>query len=164
MNKIKRLAILFFLLSSFYLSAQSKKDLRENKILSETTYTTSYENGKEVSYKDTYTVYDKNGNVIEETEYAKNGDIKRKETNKYNANNDKTEEVVFDGKDKTTTKTVFYYNATGKKIGEIIYDSSGIIKQQISYSYNSKDFRVEKKTYDANKKLLSVKKYVYATR
>jgi hypothetical protein len=164
MNKIKLFPILGFMLVSLFVSAQSKKDIRENKILSETTYTTSYENGKEVSYKDTYTVYDKNGNVIEETEYTKTGDIKRKETNKYNANNDKTEEVVFDGKDKTTTKTVFYYNALGQKIGEISYDSSGKIHHQISYSYNSNGFKTEKKTYDAGKKLLSVKKYTYTNR
>jgi hypothetical protein len=162
MNFHKLLAFVIICTTITFVSAQSKKDIRENKIVSETSNTTAVENGKEVTYKDSYIVYDKNGNVTEETEYNKDGSIKRKETNKYNANKDKTEEVVFDGKDKTTRKTTFFYNSGGQKIGEIEYDGSGKIVKQSMITYNANGFKTEKKTYDANKKLLSTKKFTYS--
>ena len=58
--------------------AQSKKDLAKNNILSETTTVTKIEDGKEITFKDTYTVYDKDGKVIEETNYNKEGAVKEK--------------------------------------------------------------------------------------
>jgi hypothetical protein len=143
-------------------SAQSKKDIRENKIVSETSTISITENGKEIIYKDSFTVYDKQGNIIEQTDYNKEGGIKRKETNKYNANKDKTEEVVFDGKDKTTIKTTFFYNSNDQKIGEIEYDGTGKILKQSMITYNANGFKTEKKTYDANKKLISIKKFTYS--
>ena len=162
MNIDKLFVIVMLCLTIATVSAQSKKDIRENKIVSETSNITTIENGKEVTYKDSYILYDKNGNIAEETEYNKDGTIKRKETNKYNANKDKTEEVVFDGKDKTTRKTTFYYNANGQKIGEIEYDGSGKIEKQSMIIYNANGFKTEKKTYDANKKLISTKKFTYS--
>lgn len=141
--------------------AQSKKDIKENKIVSETTYVTIIENGKETTYKDTYTLYDKNGCVAELTEFYKDGTIKKKETNKYNASKDKIEVLIFDGKDKTTEKTTYLYNSNSQKIGEIEYDGSGNIIKQSMIIYNANGFKTEKKTYDANKKLISTKKYFY---
>lgn len=162
MNFEKLWVIVLLCLTITTVSAQSKKDIRENKIVSETSNITTIDNGKEVTYKDSYVVYDKNGNVAEETEYNKDGTIKRKETNKYNTNKDKTEEVVFDGKDKTTHKTTFFYNSGGQKIGEIEYDGAGKILKQSMITYNANGFKTEKKTYDANKKLISTKKFTYS--
>jgi hypothetical protein len=162
MKNIRPLSFILFLLVATSIAAQSKKDIRENKIVSETSTITVTESGKESTYKDSYTVYDKIGNVTEQTEYNKDGTIKRKETNKFNANKDKTEEVVFDGKDKTTHKTTFFYNSGGQKIGEIEYDGSGNILKQSMIIYNANGFKTEKKTYDANKKLISTKKFTYS--
>jgi hypothetical protein len=145
-------------------TAQSKKDIRDNKIVSETSFVTTMENGKETTYKESYTIYDKKGCVTEQTEYTKEGAIKRKETNKYNINKDKTEEVVYDGKDKTTQKTTFLYNANGQKIAEIESDGSGKIMKQSMILYNANGLKTEKKTYDANKKPISSKKYTYSTK
>ena len=143
---------------------QGKKDIRDNRIATETSYVTSTENGKEITYKDSYTVYDKNGCVVEQIDYNKEGAIKRKETNKYNANKDKIEEVVYDAKDKTTQKTTYFYNSQYQKIGEIEYDGAGQIKKQILTTYNPNGMKAEKKTYDANKKLISTKKFTYTTK
>jgi hypothetical protein len=156
------LSFILFLFVTTLIAAQNKKEIRENKIVSETSTITVIENGKETTYKDSYTVYDKNGNVTEQTDYSKEGGIKRKETNKYNTNKDKTEEVVFDGKDKTTSKTTFFYNSNGQKIGEIEYDGAGKILKQSMITYNANGFKTEKKTYDANKKLISTKKFTYS--
>jgi hypothetical protein len=158
------MTLAFFCFAITTVMGQGKKEIRDNKIASETSYVTSYENGKEITYKESYTVYDKNGCVTEQTEYNKEGAIKRKETNKYNANKDKIEEVVYDGKDKTTQKTTYFYNSEYQKIGEIEYDGAGIIKKQSLIIYNAKGMKAEKKTYDANKKLISTKKFTYTTK
>ncbi|MEI6574903.1 MAG: hypothetical protein WCO63_01870 [Bacteroidota bacterium] len=158
------ISLFLAMLLSYPLFAQSKKDIRNAKIASETTTVTQTDNGKDITYKETYTIYDKNGNVTEQTEYNKEGAVKRKESNKYNADNDKTEEVVFDAKEKTTRKTSFTYNVDGSKTGEIEYDEKGIILKQSTYTYNNKGLKTEKKTFDGKKKLLSTKKYNYTTR
>jgi hypothetical protein len=158
------LTLAFFCFAMTTVMGQGKKEIKDNKIVSETSYITSNENGKEVTYKDSYMVYDKNGCVTEQTDFNKEGGIKRKETNKYNANKDKIEEVVYDGKDKTTQKTTYFYNSEYQKIGEIEYDGSGLIKKQSLITYNRNGMKAEKKTYDANKKLISTKKFIYTTK
>lgn len=155
------LTSLFFLTSGY---CQSKKDIRNAKVATETTTTTITDNGKEITYKDSYTVFDKNGNVNEQTEYNKDGTIKRKESNKYNASNDKIEEKIFDAKDKSTKKTTFTYDVNKNKTGETEYDENGTVIRQVIYSYNNKGLKTEKKTYDGKKKLISTKKYTYTNR
>jgi hypothetical protein len=154
--------ILILAFSSPALFAQSKKDIRENKIFSETVYNTKSADRKEV--KDTYTVYDKNGNAIEKVEYNKEGLVKKTEKNTFNSNKDKTEESVFDASGKLKSRTAYVYNSNGDKIGEIEYDGSGVIIKQSITTYDAKGFKVEKKIYDGNKKLITVKKYVYTKR
>lgn len=164
---MKTESYLVFVMCAVFISAlqaQSRKEIRENKIISETSFVTSNENGKEVTYKDSFTVFDKNGNISEQTEYNKEGGIKRKETNKYNANKDKIEEVVYDGKDQTTRKTMFLYNSNFQKTGEIEYDNSGNVIRQSMILYNAKGLKSEKKVFDANKKLIATKKYTYNTK
>jgi len=78
MNCFKTTALILFTFYTLFLNAQSKKDIRNNKISAITTITTNFENGKEISYKDCSTIFDKNGNIVEETEYFSNGTIKSK--------------------------------------------------------------------------------------
>lgn len=153
--------IIIGLLLCTSISAQSKKDIKNNNISSETTYITINENGKEITYKDSYTEYNDEGNVTEQTDYLKDGSIKHKETNKYNSQKKKVEETVFDAKDKTNKRTVFTYNDDNKKESETEYNDSGKLIKQSVFTYNKKGFKIEKKTYDANKKLIATKKYIY---
>jgi len=155
------LAAIFFMAQ---LHGQSKKDIRNAKVSAETTTTTIIEGGKEITYKDSYTLYDKNGNVSEQTEYSKDGSVKHKESMKYNADNDKIEEKVFDAKDKSTKKTTFTYDANSNKIAENEYDENGKLVKQITYAYNNKGLKTEKKVFDGKKKLISTKKYTYTSR
>ncbi len=157
-------SILLFLSFSFGAFSQSKKDIRNNKIVSETAVITITESGKEISYKDSYTLYDKNGNVIEQTEYNRDGSIKNKETNKFDANKNKIETTEYNEKDKTTTKTTFVYDKNDNKILETEYDNKGKIIKQSAYIYNNKGFKTEKRTVDGNKKLIAIKKHTYATK
>lgn len=158
--------ILFSIIVLLNLSAfsQSKKLLKEHKINSETVYVTKVVDGKEVELKDSKTVYDKNGKVIEEEEYNKQGELKKTTKSKYNSDKDKIEETIYDGKGVMISRTTFIYNSSGEKVGEIEYDGkNNIVKQSITV-FDSKGFKVEKKTYDGNKKLISTKKYVYTKR
>lgn len=162
---MKNLSVLLF--CCFVISnsfAQSKKDIAKNNILSETATVTKIEDGKEITFKDTYTVYDKDGKVIEETNYNKEGAVKDKKSYKYDAQKNKIEESDFEGKSNETKKTTYTYNANNDKVSEIEYDASGNIKKQITYTYDSNGFKKDKKTYDANKKLISIKKYTYTPR
>lgn len=146
------------------LYSQSKKKIREHKIISETTYNLKIIDGKEVSIKDSYEVYDKNGNVIEQTEYNKEGAIKKTEKTVYNANKDKIEEATYDGSGNLKSKKAYTYNSSGEKIGEIEYDGNGSIIKQSLTLFDTQGFKTGKRTYDGNKKLISTKKYVYNQR
>ncbi len=160
--KVKHsILFLFLLFIALNTSAQSKKDIKNNKIASETSMITTSEDGKEVTYKDSYTVYDKNGCVTEQLDYAKDGTVKRKEINKYNSKKDKLEETIWNYKDKTYKKTSYAYDLNGLRVGEIEYDENGKTVKQCLIFYNSKGFKTEKRTYDGNKKLISTKKFNY---
>lgn len=164
MKKHIFLIILLLSVATLTVNGQSKKRIREHKVMSETVYTTKTVNGKEVQVKDSYEEYDKNGNVILKIEYNKEGAVKKTEKYKYNANKDKIEEIVYDATGKLKSHFTFVYNSSGERIGEIEYDAAGkIIKQSIT-TYDSKGFKVEKRTYDGDKKLISVKKYIYTKR
>jgi glycogen debranching enzyme len=164
MNKSKNILSLLLIFISLFSFAQSKKDIRNNKIASETAMITVTENGKEITYKDSYTIYDKNGNVIEQTEFNRDGSIKNKETNKFDANKNKIETTEYNEKDKTTTKTTFVYDKNDNKILETEYDGKGKIIRQSAYIYNNKGFKTEKRTVDGNKKLIAIKKHSYSTK
>jgi predicted mannosyl-3-phosphoglycerate phosphatase (HAD superfamily) len=145
-------------------SAQSKKDIRNNKIVSELCTISVTENGKDISYKDSYTVYDKNGNIVEQTEFNRDGSIKFKEINKYDAKKNKIEKTEYSDKDKKTIKTTYGYNANDDKVMETEYDNTGAIYRQSVFLYNNKGFKTEKRTIDGNKKLIAIKKYIYSAR
>lgn len=159
-KKYSLIIVIILFVSS--ISAQSKKDIRNYKIASETATITVTENGKENTYKDSYTVYDKNGSIIEQTEFNKDGSVKNKESNKFDTNKNKIETIEYNDKDKTISKTTFLYDKNDRKVLEIEYDSKGKIVKQSAYLYNNKGFKTEKRTVDGNKKLVAVKKYIYA--
>lgn len=161
MSMSKYITIILLIINTLSINAQSKKLIRNNKITSLFSNITIYENGKEINYKDGYVVYDKNGNIIEETEYFSNGSIKSKKTYKYNYDKNKVEEIEYDGKTKSTTKTINSYDSDGNKISEVILGDNDKVLKKIIYIYDNKGLRKEKKTFDENNKLISVKKYIY---
>ena len=78
-----------------YSFAQGKKDIKKTKMKSMTEFVTTTENGKENTYKAYYVAFNKNSEIVEETEYNNNGSIKKGETTKYDLNNNKIEETHF---------------------------------------------------------------------
>lgn len=155
-------------------NAQGKKDIKKTKMKSMTEFVTITENGKEMTYKAYYVAFNKNADVIEETEYNNNGSIKKGETTKYDVNNNKIEETYFQLKEKKiaknnsepieniNTKTVYKYNAHNDKTEEDELDitNAKLLKKHL-YSYNNKGEKNLKETYDAEKKLIKKETFVY---
>jgi hypothetical protein len=152
-------------------NAQGKKDVKKNKIKSITEIVTTTENGKEITYKAYYIAFNKDGEVTEETEYYSNGTIKKKETTKYDANDNKVEETFYQKKNPKSDdesealinqKIVYKYNVHNDKVEEDEIDASTgkIIKMQL-FLYNSKGERNIEETYDANKKLIKKALFTY---
>lgn len=145
------------LLVSYTTNAQSKKEIKKNKISSVTVTETS--GSKTIN--DSKTTYDENGEVIEKSEYNKDGVLKK--TMKYKMNNlgDVIQEEEYDEKNTLKEKTIISYNANGDKKDELVYDSNGKLIKKHVYVYDKKGLKTERKTLDAAGKLVSVKKYTY---
>lgn len=159
-------AILVFILASFHLSAQSKKQIKEYKIKSCTETTVLYTDGKEsATFKSAFMSFDKEGNTTEEIQYNQDGSVKRRETAKY-AGKNKTEEVVdtrgdkdVDGSKNNYRKTTYKYNANGDKTEETDYDAAGNVVKRTTYAYTKSGDKQFEVIYDGSGKL--VKKFVY---
>lgn len=150
-------ALFAFLLVGNTTIAQSKKDIKKNKIGSLTVTETS--GSKTIN--DSKTTYDENGEVIEKSEYNKDGILKK--TMKYKMNNlgDVVQEEEYDEKNSLKEKTIISYNASGDKKDELVYDSNNKLVKKHVYVYDKKGLKTERKTYDASGKLISSKKYTY---
>ncbi len=169
----------FILVNSFlnYSLAQGKKDIKKNKIKSITEFVTVTENGKEISYKAYYVVFNKNSEIIEETEYTSNGSIKKGETTKYDVNNNKIEETYFEQKErknpknnsepieKINIKTVYKYNVHNDKIEEEELDIvNAKLNKKHLFSYNKKGEKDSEETYNAEKKIIKKETFIYNNR
>lgn len=166
----------FILINSFlnYSFAQSKKDVKKNKIRSMTEFVTITENGKETTYKAYYIAFNKNADIIEETEYNSKGTIKKGETTKYDVNNNKIEETHFHQKEKKNPKnnseeveiinikTVYKYNAHNDKTEENELDitNAKLVKRHL-FTYNAKGEKNAEEIYNAEKKMVKKETYVY---
>jgi hypothetical protein len=162
-----------FIFVSGFLSAQSKKKIKELKIKSSTENVTLYKDGKATAtYKSDYQVFDKDGNTILEMEYNQDGTVKRKETHQYVGEN-KTEEIVEhpsggtdngddNGPPKKYKKTTWKYDSYGNKIEEDEYDAAGTLQGKKTYVYAPKGghllFEME---YDSKANLLKKTAYGY---
>lgn len=171
-----KIIITFTLINSFlnYSLAQGKKDVKKNKMKSMTEFVTITENGKEITHKAYYVAFNKNADVIEETEYNNNGSKKKGETTKYDVNNNKTEETYFQQKERKNeknnsepieninTKTVYKYNVHNDKIEEDELDvtNAKLLKKHV-YSYNNKGEKDLEETYNAEKKMVKKETFIY---
>src|SRR3954471_308650 len=108
--KIARLLFAAAILLAFHANAQSKKEIKKNKVKMLKESHTSVENGKESTFDVSMEKYDDNGNVIEEVDYDKEGKIKSHNTSTYDKNGDKIEEQVLTEDGKLKKKKTFKYN------------------------------------------------------
>lgn len=133
---MKPLLILILLAIPCILTAQSKKDIKNNGIKKCSVYNVSVVNGKEVKKLETLIKYDDSGREVEEVTYDK-------KTGKV----EKTE--------------VFSYDENGKKSKVTEKDAAGKVVKTSVYKYDSREFRVEKQILDGAGKTKSKDVYVY---
>ena len=88
-------AILFASFVVLSVSAQSKKDLKKNKVKSVRETETTLVNGKELTADNSFYRYDSNNEVIEEIDYDSEGKVKMHNTYVYNKNGDKIDPIYF---------------------------------------------------------------------
>src|SRR4051812_7667772 len=163
--KPKLFCLFFLLIFSFLSFGQSKKEIKKNKIKSITELTSVIENGKEITFKDYYYVFDKEGRGIEETDFNKNGSVQKKQSSKYDNNDNKIEETYFHDKELKTNeeraiaesaqnkniRTVNKYNANNDKTEESTFDvSTGKLINKERFSYNAKGEKILEETYNGD--------------
>ena len=160
---MKHLLLSFILIFSVVsLFAQSKKEIKSNKIKSSTEVHIIAGHEKDSTYKDTYQAFDKDGNTIEEIKFNPNGTVKKRRTFKFDSDKNKTEEVEYDGTT-LSKKHQYSYNAHGDKVLEVTYDGSNKLVKKEVYIYNSLGLKVEHKIYDGNNVLIETHKFTYDT-
>jgi YD repeat-containing protein len=135
--------LLSFLIFPLESTAQSKKEIRNNNIASETTYITVFENGKQLKYKDSYVSYNDSGDKTEEVEYGKDGKAKNRKIYKYSAEGKLAEESEYSSKSGKTKVYKYTYDENGNKLTETEYNSSGKMVQKYVYTYDEKGFKSE---------------------
>ena len=91
---MKNVLILVLVILSLAGFSQKKKEIKKNRIKS--IVVTDTENGKTIN--DSKTIYNTNGEVIEEVNYDKTGQVKSILKYKYNSEGDVLEEAEYDPK------------------------------------------------------------------
>jgi len=125
-------AALFFM-STFAATSQQKP--APQKIKSVIVYDEKYDKLISKRTKDSETVYDAHGNIIEDIQYINN---------------------------KVDKHFQYQYDASDNKIKELELDSSGKVTKTSEYKFD-KGLRIEKTIYGADGKLKTKKTYVYTT-
>jgi hypothetical protein len=172
-----KLVYLFYLsVLTLFSVAQSKKEIKNNKIKSVTELETVTENGKEITYKIYYCMFDKSGRIIEETDFNKNGNIQKRILTRYDNNNNKIEETYFydkgskpvddkikaESKQNLNTRTAYKYNANNDKTEETMFEiPSGKLITKQNISYNGKGEKVMEDTFNGEGKLIKKTTYTY---
>ena len=149
--------------------AQNKKTILKNNIKSITEDVTLYENGKEYTYKESYILYNIDGKVLVETCNNKNGILVKKETYKYDNENNKTEETCYNKKEAEqeqkmqikNSRTTFKYNAHKDKTEEVEYDSNNKVLKKVVYVYNNNGEKSCETCYDISGKIKKKVNYMY---
>jgi|GEM_PF-1536809 len=137
-------------------SAQSKLSIKKHKIKSVTEY-----DFKTKNIIDGKTVFDANGETVEEYLYNKEGKLKAGHKYKRDNTGDVTEELKYDDKNKLKEKRIVKHNEQGEKLEETFYNATNKLTKKHVYIYDAKGLKTERKTYDDKGKLKSIKKYIY---
>lgn len=154
------LAVLFILSSSF-IFAQSKKDIKEAGVVSRTETTVKSEKGGSLSYIESVEKYDDNGNKTEVIEYKSNGDISTYTQYSYNENGRLFKEVRINPVNKQPKITIeFQYAEDGKLEKEIHYDSKNQLKKTSEFKYDG-NLKISKTTTNASGKIIETKTFTY---
>ena len=123
-----------FLFLGLFVNAQSKKELKENKIKQITTYNYVNKLGKTYKIKDNYRVYNEKGYLVKEVEYNKEGKLKFVKKYYYNSDSDKIKEELFDNTNKLEKTTLYNYK-DGLKISKKVLNTKGDLISKKEFEY-----------------------------
>ena len=126
--------IVFLLFAGLFVNAQSKKELKENKIKQITTYNYITKLGKTYKVKDKYRVFNVKGYLVKEVEYNKEGKLKFIKKYYYNSDNDKIKEELFDNA-KKLEKTTLYSYKEGLKVSKKVFNGKGVLVSKKEFEY-----------------------------
>lgn len=182
---MRNVLILSIIWGAHIICAQSKNDIKKYHVRSVIEESSKIENGVTIVKKELNT-YDASGNLTEEavfindklekkesykfnknneeTEhsiYNKDGTVKKKVVKKYNNSGKVSEEYSYDGAGKLITKEIYSFNNFGDKSQELIYNGTGELEEKVTYKYNSKGLKTEKLTFDNKDRLIGKKTYTY---
>ena len=158
-NMTRYFVLCVLILSSFVSFSQTKK--RDIKAITE--YNQSFEKGGFGKVIDRKYEYDERGNELKDSDYNKEGDLKRYTVCTYQGKS-KLTEIEYDARGKVVRKTVNTYNDENLKITESEYDAKGTLVYKHVYSYNENGDRILRKTYNESQKLIKEKTYIYEYR
>lgn len=151
------LFVILILCGNLAVQAQSKKDIKSNKVKSVTEVIVKGDK----TYNDAFQSFNKNGNTLEEINYDNTGKIKERITYKYNNSNKKSEQITYDSSGKQKERETYKYNADDEKVEENLYNGNNILISKSVFSFNNKGLKKQKKTYDAQGTLIQSKTYQY---
>lgn len=169
-------------LSSF---GQDDKDVKKYKIKSRTVISTEVDEDGNTKEKKKVTLFDAQGNLIEEQSYKSgsldkretykyvsgncveycvyngDGNLKKKETYKYDSFGKKIEEATYNGNGTLISKIEIVYNAFGEKKSVTQYDGKGVVLEKTVFTYDAKGLIKEKVVTDGKGKVIEKKVYTY---
>lgn len=130
-----RITLIFFVLFVICgaVNAQSKKEIKKHHIVTRTEFEQRFDDGN-IKVKESFRKFDTRGNLIEEIDYTKEGEVKDRKTYEFDENNN--------------------------LVKEIKYEPNGNIDEIIEYKYKD-GLKTEKLEYDFKGRLIKKKTYIY---
>lgn len=153
----KNLFVILFLVNGTVMFSQSKKEIKKNKIKAMMVVDVK----NEQTITDRKTIFNKNGQTLEEAEYDKKGNIKKTMKYKYNKKGDEIEQEEYNNANKLVKKKITKYNSFNEKLEEETYDGNGVLQKTEIYVYDSKGLKIERKTKSPDGTITEVRKYMY---
>ncbi len=121
------------LILTISVSAQKKNTVKENNIRSVTEYKQDTEK-KGANIKESYTLFDADGNVLEQIDYDATGKIKSHIKFQFDSENNKTKEIDLSPEGKVLKTTEYKYSGD-IRTEKNIYDAAGKLKTKRTYKY-----------------------------
>lgn len=132
---LKKFTVLFLMmLMILSASAQKKNTVKRNNIKSVTEYKQDMEKSNAPKIKEAYTLFDDEGNVLEEINYDAVGKVKTHLKYQYNSDNNKIKETEIAPDGKIIKVTEYKYDGD-LKTERNIYDGAGKLKSKKIYQY-----------------------------
>ncbi|NJK93591.1 MAG: hypothetical protein HC905_00505 [Bacteroidales bacterium] len=126
--------VLIFLMVCFTVEAQKKNSVKTNNIKSVTEYKQDVDKNNGAKVKEAFTLYDINGNILEEIEYDSQGKVKVHMKYQFDSNGNKTKEIEIAPDGKIIKTTEYKYNGD-IRTEKNIYDGAGKLKSKRTYQY-----------------------------